>query len=128
MFLIRSRLKKIKFWKMTLKILGWKTTLHFFKAVLGSPWIALPMLQSKFYWNKAISLLSRVGGWLCGGLELRLKPTQFNWNCPFKESLAKFQIISNNTIFGLRGTTKFGQHPFFHFFNWWVISFRCSIP
>ena len=40
------------------------------------------MLHSKFYWNKAISLLSRVGGrvggWSGGGLELRLKPTQFN--------------------------------------------------
>ena len=33
------------------------------------------------------------GGWLGGGLELKLKPTQLNIICLFKLSLAKFSVF-----------------------------------
>ena len=53
------------------------------KAVLRSSWIALPMLQSKFYWNQAISLLSRVGWWLVGWwLRIKIKTNSVQFKLP----------------------------------------------
>ena len=69
----------MKFWKTTSKILGWKTTSNFLKAVLRSPWVALLMLERKLIQIPAISLLSRVGGWggwVAGGIEIKAKSSR----------------------------------------------------
>ena len=50
------------FWKMTSTFSSWKKTSNFLKSVLGSPWVALQMLVSKFNSFTAISLLFRGSG------------------------------------------------------------------
>ena len=75
---------------MTSKFSSWKTTSNFLKSVLGSPWVALQMLVSKFNSFHAISLLFRWGwGWL---EELEIRLTQLRQANLFELSLAIFNL------------------------------------
>ena len=87
MFFIRS-CQKNYISEDDLKIGKLQDDLQFFYAVLGSPWVALHMLVSKFNSFPAISPLFRGGGsgWL---EELKIRLTQLGLANLFELSLAK---------------------------------------
>ena len=88
-------------WLKIIKVIK-SNWINFLKTVLVSPWLFLLMLESKFYWFPAGSLLSWVGwlqricgggcsgyvGWVGGESKIKLTQFHFNWNCLFELSLA----------------------------------------